>query len=57
MGSGSAPASRGSLTSQSAASGLSRFKKAQAQAKAEKVFATVVRAPQNATLVKAEWRH
>ncbi|GFM63746.1 hypothetical protein PSCICG_49060 [Pseudomonas cichorii] len=46
---------RPSLTSQSAASGPSRFIKA--QAKAEKLFAAVVRAPQNATLVKAEWRH
>ncbi|MBX8615050.1 hypothetical protein K5D50_23225, partial [Pseudomonas cichorii] len=42
---------RPSITSQSAASEPSRF--IQAQAKAEKLFAAVVRAPQNATLVKA----
>ncbi|MCV4342199.1 hypothetical protein, partial [Pseudomonas capsici] len=31
--------------------------KAKAKAKAEKLFATTVRTPQNATLVKAKWRH
>ncbi|GFM66873.1 hypothetical protein PSCICJ_29910 [Pseudomonas cichorii] len=42
---------RPSPTSQLAVSGKSLFKKQK-----QKLFATIVRAPQNATLVKAEWR-
>ena len=57
MGSGSAPASRGSLAPVFPYVAIGGVWTISVHKKAEKLFAAVVRAPQNATLVKAEWRH